>query len=176
MGEAAGRSRVAPMNTPAPRQHPNVERVQAALTAAGSGAVVRELAESTGTSEEAAAALGVEVAQIAKSLVFLADGEPVLVVASGADRVDTGSLGRALGAKRITRADAEAVRAATGYPIGGVSPVGLPAGLQVLVERALDRYETVFAAAGTPRTIFETSYDELLRLTGGEPSDVRTAR
>lgn len=160
------------MSGPASR-HPNVERVQAALRAAGSSAEVRELAGSTRTADEAATALGVEVGQIAKSLVFLADGEPVLVVASGADRVDTAALGRTLGGKRITRADAEVVRAATGYPIGGVSPVGLPAGLPVLVERALDRHETVYAAAGTPYAVFRTTYDELLRLTGGEPSDVR---
>ncbi len=172
MNQAGRNKRAAPVSGPASR-HPNVDRVQAALRAAGSSAEVRELAGSTRTADEAATALGVEVAQIAKSLVFLADAEPVVVVASGADRVDTAALGRALGGKRITRADAEVVRAATGYPIGGVSPVGLPAGPPVLVERALDRHETVYAAAGTPYAVFRTTYDELLRLTGGEPSDVR---
>ncbi len=153
--------------------HPNAERVQAALIAAGSTARVRELIDGTRTAAEAAAALGVDVGSIAKSLVFLADGEAVTVVASGIDRVDPAALGRALGAERIGRADAEAVRRATGYPIGGVSPVGLPPALPVLVERALDRYDTVFAAAGTPHAVFPTSYDELLRITGGTPSDVR---
>lgn len=152
--------------------HPSAARVQRALTAAGSDGHVRELAESTRTSADAAAALGVDVGQIAKSLVFLADGEPVLIVASGADRVDTAALGRALGGKRVTRADADTVRAATGYPIGGVSPVALPPELPVLVERALSRYDTVYAAAGTSRSLFATSYDELLRLTSGETSDV----
>jgi len=155
--------------------HPNAERVQAVLTAAGSTARVRELTDSAGTAAEAAAALGVDVGQIAKSLIFLADGDPVAVVASGADRVDTNVLGRALGGKRIARADAETVRRATGYPIGGVSPAGLPTALPVLVERALDRYDVVYAAAGTPHAVFATSYDELLQLTGGVPSDVRTA-
>lgn len=155
------------------RLHPSAERVQASLTAAGSDSRVRELAEDARTADEAAAALGVEVGRIAKSLVFMADGEPVLVVASGADRVDTAALGGALGGKRVSRADADAVRAATGYPIGGVSPVGLPAGLPVLVERALDRYDTVYAAAGTSHAVFATSYAELLRITGGSPSDVR---
>lgn len=153
--------------------HPSAERVQRALSAAGSKARVLELAESTGTAAAAAEALGVEIGQIAKSLVFLADGDPVLVVASGADRVDTAVLGRALGGKQITRASAEAVRTATGYAVGGVSPVGLPPALPVLVERALEGYGTVYAAGGTAHALFATSYDELLKLTGGRPSDVR---
>jgi len=168
----APKMQAAPMSGPASR-HPNAERVQAALAAAGSTARVRELAESTRTADEAATALGVEVSQIAKSLVFLADGEPVLVVASGADRVDTAALGQALGGRRITRASAEAVRAATGYPVGGVSPAGLPPQLPVLVDSALSRYAVVYAAAGTPHAVFPTSYDELLRLTRGQPSEVR---
>lgn len=161
------------MTAASPPSHPNAQRVQSALTAAGVTAHVLELAQSTRTSTEAAEALGVEVGQIAKSLVFLADGEAVLVVASGADRVDTAALGRELGDRRISRADADAVRAATGYAIGGVSPAGLPDSLPVLVERALERYDTVYAAAGTPHALFPTSYAELLRLTGGRPSDVR---
>ncbi len=160
------------MNNPRPL-HPNAERVQAALIAAGSTARVCELTDSTRTAAEAAAALGVDVGQIAKSLVFLADGQAVAVVASGADRVDTAALGLALGAERVARADAEAVRRATGYPIGGVSPVGLPSALPVLVERALDRYDVVYAAAGTPNAVFPTYCGELLRLTGGVPSEVR---
>lgn len=163
------------MSASPPPRHPNAQRVQSALAAAGSKARVLELTQSTRTSADAAEALGVEVGQIAKSLVFLADGEAVVVVASGADRVDTAALGRALDDRPITRADAEAVRAATGYAIGGVSPVGLPPGLPVLVERALDRYDAVYAAAGTPNALFPTSYAELLRITGGSPSDVRVS-
>lgn len=134
---------------------------------------MKELADSTRTSLEAATALGVEVGQIAKSLVFAAGDGMVLVVASGADRVDISALSAALNGARIRRADADSVRAATGYAIGGVSPVGLPEGLPVLVDRMLSTYDVVWAAAGTPHAVFPTTYDELLRLTGGAPADVR---
>jgi prolyl-tRNA editing enzyme YbaK/EbsC (Cys-tRNA(Pro) deacylase) len=153
--------------------HPNTQRVQAALAAAGSTAVVRELPESTRTSPEAAAALGVAVGQIAKSLVFLADGVPIMVVASGADRVDTSRLAAHLGGGRITRADADRVRTATGYPIGGVSPAGLDGRLRVVIDRALAGFDVVWAAAGTPNAVFPTTFAELLRITGGEDADVR---
>ncbi|MGH9063661.1 MAG: YbaK/EbsC family protein [Acidimicrobiales bacterium] len=153
--------------------HPSARRVQEALAAAGSDAAVRQLEDSTRTSAEAAQALGVEVGQIAKSLVFLADGRPLVVVASGADRVDTEAVARAVGAKRVSRADAGAVRDATGYPIGGVSPVGLGPGITVLVEEALARFERVWAAAGTPNAVYPTSFAELLSVTRGRPADVR---
>jgi prolyl-tRNA editing enzyme YbaK/EbsC (Cys-tRNA(Pro) deacylase) len=153
-------------------RHPNIERVQAALAAMGSAACVRELPDSTRTSAEAAGAIGVEVAQIAKSLVFLADRDPVMVVASGADRVDTAKLSAALGGARITRADADTVRAATGYPIGGVSPAGLGGSVAVMVDRALAGLGEVWAAAGTPNAVFPTTFDELLRMSAGRPVDV----
>jgi prolyl-tRNA editing enzyme YbaK/EbsC (Cys-tRNA(Pro) deacylase) len=152
--------------------HPSVERVQAALDAAGSSAVVRELPGSTRTSQEAAAALGVAAGQIAKSLVFLADGVPVMVVASGADRVDTSRLAGHLGVRRISRADAARVKEATGYSIGGVSPAGLDGRLRVVVDRALAPFDVVWAAAGTPNSVFPTSFAELLFITGGEEADV----
>jgi prolyl-tRNA editing enzyme YbaK/EbsC (Cys-tRNA(Pro) deacylase) len=152
--------------------HPSVDRVQTALDAAGSAARVRELPGSTRTSQEAAAAVGVAVGQIAKSLVFLADGDPVMVVASGADRVDTTRLATHLGATGISRADADRVKAATGYPIGGVSPAGLDGRLRVLVDRALAPFDVVWAAAGTPNSVFPTSFAELLRISGGEEADV----
>src|SRR5262249_29682166 len=148
--------------------HAGVERVQEALDAVGSTARVRELARSTRTSREAAAALGVTVAQIAKSLVFLADGEPVMVVAGGAARVGTRRLAAHVGVTRIRRADAERVRAATGYPIGGVSPAGLDGRLRVLIDRALAPFDVVWAAAGTPNSVFPTTFGELLRVSGGE--------
>jgi prolyl-tRNA editing enzyme YbaK/EbsC (Cys-tRNA(Pro) deacylase) len=157
---------------PMPDVHPNVRRVQDALRAAGSTAEVQELSESTRTSAEAAASLGVEVAQIAKTIVFLADDEPVLVVASGANRIDTDALSRHLGDKKITRPDADAVRAATGFPIGGVSPVALPPGLTVLVETNLADFDVLWTSGGTPHAVFPTSYDELLRLTSGSTSQV----
>jgi prolyl-tRNA editing enzyme YbaK/EbsC (Cys-tRNA(Pro) deacylase) len=155
--------------------HPNVARVQQALAAAGSAARVVELPDSTRTSAEAANALGVEVGQIAKSLIFLANDKPVMVVASGADRVDTARLSARLGGAQILRADADAVRDATGYPIGGVSPAGLDGTLTVLIDQALAGFDVVWAAGGTPRAVFPTSFGELLRITGGEPADVRVA-
>lgn len=155
--------------------HANAERVQAALAAAGSPTLVIELPDSARTALEAAQALGVEPAQIAKSLVFLADGSPVMVVASGADRVDLKRLSAHLGGAKIGRADADAVRAATGYPIGGVSPAGLNGGIRILVDRALESFEVVWAAGGTPHAVFPTNFHELLRITGGEVAEVGAA-
>ena len=152
--------------------HPNAELVRAALRAGGSKAEVIELPSSTRTSAEAAAALGVEMGQIAKSLVFVADGAPVVVVLSGADRLDTARLGRHLGAGRVGRADAETVRSATGFPIGGVSPLAHAA--PVVVDRGLAAYRVVWAAAGTPNAVFPTTFDELLVLVpGSQAADVR---
>jgi prolyl-tRNA editing enzyme YbaK/EbsC (Cys-tRNA(Pro) deacylase) len=153
--------------------HRNAARVQAALAAAGSAAVVRELPDSAHTSAEAAAALGVSVDQIAKSLVFVADDEPVLIVLCGSDRLDPARLAQHLGATTVRRADASTVREATGFPIGGVSPVGHADGLRVLVDRALAAYPAVWAAAGTPNAVFPTSFAELLAASDGEPVDVR---
>ena len=155
------------------RLHRNAARVQAALAAAGTPVQVRQLSESARTATEAASALGVEVGQIGKSLVFVADGEPVLAVLCGTDRADPEALARELGASRVTRADADVVRQATGYPIGGVSPVDLPPSLPVLVDRALARFDEVWVAAGTPHAVFPTTFDELVRLSGGRPADVR---
>lgn len=151
--------------------HPNTSRVVAALRAAGCSADVVELTEPARTAAEAAALLGVSVGQIANSLVFTADGVPILVMTSGANRVDTAALGSRLGAS-VERADADTVRAATGFPIGGVAPVGFPAPLRVLVDRDLLGYEAIWAAAGTPHTVFPTTGAELVRVTGGEPVQV----
>lgn len=153
--------------------HRNARRVQDALRAAGSSAQVRELPDSAHTAAEAAAALGVGQAQIAKTLVFVADGQPVLAVLSGVDRLDPARLGRHLGAARVGRADADVVRAATGFPIGGVSPLGHDGGLRVVVDRALAPFDVVWAAAGTPHAVFPTSFAELLEVTAGEAADVR---
>ena len=151
---------------------PVAEQVQRRLRDQGASGDVLELPVSTHTAAEAAAALGVEVAQIAKSLVFAAGDEEVLVVASGADRVDTARLAGHVGAP-VGPADPDRVRRATGYAVGGVTPIGLPGGLRVLVDRALAAHDVVWAAAGTPSSVFPTTYAELLRLTGGEPADVR---
>lgn len=152
--------------------HPNVERVAAALRSGAASGEIRELADSTRTADEAAAALGVPVGAIVKSLVFTADGHPVMVLASGDHQVDTGAVANALGVGRVRRADADTVRAATGYPIGGVSPLAHSTDLRVLVDRHLATYDVLWAAAGTPHAVFSTSYDELVRLTGGDPADV----
>lgn len=155
--------------------HRNAQRVQEALAAAGSQALVRELPDSARTSQEAAAALGVEVGQIAKSLLFLADGRPVLAVLSGSDRLDPDRLAAHVGASRVGRADADAVRAATGFPIGGVSPVGHGPSLRLVIDRGLESYDVVWAAAGTPHAVFPTTFAELIEVSGGEPGEVRVS-
>jgi prolyl-tRNA editing enzyme YbaK/EbsC (Cys-tRNA(Pro) deacylase) len=153
--------------------HKNAQRVQDALRAAGSDAEVVELPTSARTSAEAAAAIGVGVGQIAKSLVFAVDGEPVVAVLSGTDRLDPDKLCLALGGATVERADADAVRAATGFPIGGVSPLAHAA--RVVVDHGLAAYDVVWAAAGTPHAVFPTTFDELVVVSGGVVADVRVS-
>jgi prolyl-tRNA editing enzyme YbaK/EbsC (Cys-tRNA(Pro) deacylase) len=147
--------------------------VQVALAAAGSAAEVHELPDSAHTAADAAKALGVDEAQIAKTVVFVADDEPVLVVLRGVDRVDPARVGAVLGAAKVRRANADTVRAATGFSIGGVSPVGYTGRLRVLIDQALERHPVVWAAGGTPRAVFPTSFAELVAVSGGEAADVR---
>nr|WP_237419081.1 YbaK/EbsC family protein [Kitasatospora sp. SID7827] len=125
------------------------------------------MADSTRTAAEAAAALGCEVGAIANSLVFLSDGEPVLVLTSGRHRVDTAALAARWGRGPLRRATPEQVREATGQAIGGVAPVGHPRPLPTVVDLALTDYPRLWAAAGTPHAVFPTTAEELLRLTGG---------
>lgn len=129
--------------------------------------------EGTRTAEQAAAAVGCQLGQIVKSLVFLCDGRPVLALTSGANRVDTKRLGTVLGGK-ISRADADGVREATGYAIGGTPPFGHARPLHAVVDPALLTYDTVWAAAGTPDTVFELTPDELVRASGAEVADFAT--
>ena len=156
--------------------HRNVERVRDALRAGGASpralAGMRVLPDAVTTAPAAAAALGVEVGQIANSLVFDADGAPLLVLTSGAHRVDTGKVAALVGAERVRRASPEFVRAATGQPIGGVAPVGHPAPVRTLVDRELERYDEVWAAGGIPHAVFPSAFAELVEVTGGEPADV----
>ncbi len=152
--------------------HPNVQRVADELTRHGAGGTVQQLAETARTAEMAAAQLGVEVGAIVKSLVFLADGEPVLVLTSGAHQVDTTRVAGTLGVAALRRADADTVRAATGQSIGGVAPLGHPAPLRTVVDVALADHPVVWAAGGHPHTVFPTSYAELLTLTAGTPAEV----
>lgn len=151
--------------------HPNVVAVQNALRAAGAPGEVRILAEVAPTAAAAAEQLGVEVGAIANSLIFDADGAALLILTSGAHRVDTAFVGALLGST-VTRASPELVRAATGQPIGGVAPVGHPAPVRTLVDTALARYPEVWAAGGVPHAVFPTSYDELVRITGGTATPV----
>lgn len=133
---------------------------------------VRELPEPAPSAATAAAQLGCEVGAIANSLVFSADGAPLLVMTSGAHRVDTSRVATLAGAASVTRADARSVRAWTGQPIGGVAPVGHPAPIRTLVDNWLSRYPVVWAAAGHPHAVFPTSFAELLRITSGTAADV----
>jgi prolyl-tRNA editing enzyme YbaK/EbsC (Cys-tRNA(Pro) deacylase) len=148
---------------------PAARRVQGLL---GSDFAVVEFEASTGTSAEAAAAIGCELARIAKSLVFRAvSGRPVLVVASGANRVDEKKIGVLLGEK-IERADADFVREKTGYAIGGVAPVGHVVAPAVLLDADLQRFDTLWAAAGTPNAVFRLTPADLERLTEGRFAEV----
>jgi len=148
-------------------------RVQQTLSDRGLTCSVRELPDSTRTAAEAAHALGCEIAQIAKSLVFrnMADDSAVLIIASGANRVDEAHVGDVLGT-RIAKADADFVRETTGFAIGGVPPVGHRQSLTTLIDRDLLQYETVWAAAGTPRSVCELPTGMLAKLTGGLVADI----
>lgn len=133
---------------------------------------VRRLDDSARTAVEAADALGIVVGQIASSLIFVADDKPVLVMASGAHRVDLAKIAAAFNASEVRKATAKEVRDATGYAIGGVAPVGHPEKLPTLVDLDLGQYDEVWAAAGHPHYVFPTTFDELVALTQGTPADV----
>jgi prolyl-tRNA editing enzyme YbaK/EbsC (Cys-tRNA(Pro) deacylase) len=152
--------------------HPNTAQVASALATAGSKGIVRELPDAVPTAAAAAAQLGCEVGAIANSLVFEADGQPVLVLTSGAHRVDTDRVARLLGADRVRRAKPDFVRQHTGQAIGGVAPVGHPTRIRTLIDRQLESYDVVWASAGHSHTVFPTTYAELLTLTEGTPADV----
>ena len=153
-------------------EHPGVRRVVDALAAAGVTGRVKVLPDEARTAAIAAAQLGVEVGAIANSLIFDADGSPLLVLTSGAHRVDTDRVAALVGVEKLRRAAPEFVREATGQPIGGVAPVGHPAPVRTLVDVDLEAYEVVWAAAGIPHTVFPTTYAELVRVTGGTPASV----
>ncbi len=159
--------------------HPGVLRVRRALGALGTTAEVVVLDSHVRTAAQAAAALGVDVGQIASSLIFAVDDaadpervRPVLVLTSGAHRVDTDQVAGVLGVERLARAEPEFVRRRTGFAIGGVPPVGHTEPVQTLVDVALAAYAEVWAAGGHPRTVFATRYEELLRITAGQPVEV----
>src|SRR5215467_14327938 len=155
--------------------HSSARHVTDVLRERGVTGQVRELPEAAATAAAAAAQLGCEVGAIANSLVFSADGAPLLVLTSGAHRGDTGKVAVIVGATRVQRADPEFVREATGQVIGGVAPVGHPRPLPTLVDRSLGSYGVVWAAGGHAHTVFPTSFAELVRITGGTPADVGAA-
>ncbi|GGG46967.1 cys-tRNA(pro)/cys-tRNA(cys) deacylase [Caldovatus sediminis] len=152
----------------------SVERVRAALLAAGHPDTIRAFPAGTRSAAEAAAAVGCDLARIAKSIVFRAGAVPraVLVIASGANRVDMAKVARAIG-QPVKRADGGWVRDTTGFAIGGVAPVGHLAPPIVLVDQDLFAFERVWAAAGSPTHVFETTPAELLRISGGVRAAVR---
>ncbi|GLX20987.1 YbaK/EbsC family protein [Streptomyces lavendulae] len=144
-----------------------------ALTELGLDLDVRSFPEGTRTAADAAAAIGCELSQIVKSLIFAADGVPVLVLMDGASRVDVEAVRRQLGAAKVTRADAALVRETTGYAIGGVPPFGHRTRTRVLADRSLLEHDVVWAAAGTPHTVFPMAPKELIEHAAAALADVR---
>ena len=160
----------------------SVKRISAELEKRNISGAIKILSDSARSAAEAAAALGIEVGQIASSIVFkLPDGRPLLVITSGAHRVDTELVARTLGVEKLHRADANFVKSASGISIGGVSPFGwqhdgtLPNPEPiVLIDVALDAFDVVWAAAGHPHAVFPTSYAELVQATEAVPVSVES--
>lgn len=152
--------------------HPHIDNVTAELHKLGAGGSVKVLPDSANTAQAAADGLGCEIGAIANSLIFNADGSPVLILTSGAHRVDTAKVAAELGVSALKRADPDFVRRHTGQVIGGVSPVGHPAPVPTYLDRALRQYDVIWAAAGHAHAVFNTTYDELLALTHATELDV----
>lgn len=150
-----------------------VQRVVDAASSQGLRIEVREFPEGTRTAEDAAAAIGVGVGQIVKSLAFSVDGTVTLALVSGANRLDERALARATDGAKVQRADAAAVRDATGFAIGGVPPFGHREPLATYIDRDLLAYDVVWAAAGTPTHVFAITPAELVQATGGTVADLR---
>jgi prolyl-tRNA editing enzyme YbaK/EbsC (Cys-tRNA(Pro) deacylase) len=147
-----------------------VKRVINALLEHGCAGEIKVLSDSARTAAEAAAALGIEVGQIASSLIFkLPDGSPLLVITSGRHRVDTDLVASKLGIEKLGRVDAEYVKEQSGFSIGGVAPIGWVSPATILIDQALNDYEVVWAAAGHPHAVYPTSFAELLAITSAKP-------
>jgi Cys-tRNA(Pro) deacylase len=153
--------------------HPNVRRVIAAAAAAGLTIEPRRFPEGTKTAADAAAAIGVQVGQIVKSLIFAVDGEIVLAYVSGANQLDEKRLAAAAGGAGCARVDADAVREATGFPIGGVPPFGHTTDLSIYIDPDLLQYDEVWAAAGTWHDVFAIAPADLVRVSGGTVADLK---
>lgn len=152
--------------------HPNVSRVVEAAAREGLAIEVRRFPEGTRTAADAARAVGCEVAQIVKSLVFIADDRPIVALVSGANRVDLDRLVAAVDAASARRADGDEARSATGFAIGGVPPFGHAAGTTIVVDGDLLKHEIVWAAAGLPDAVFEVRPQDLVRASGGAVVDL----
>ena len=147
-----------------------VKRVIAALAGHGLTGEVNVLSDSARTAQEAASALGIEVGQIASSLIFkLPDESPLLVITSGRHRVDTDLVAKNLGVEKLGRVDADYVKEKSGFSIGGVAPIGWLSPATILIDQALNDYEVVWAAAGHPHAVYPTSFAELIECTGAKP-------
>ena len=155
--------------------HPNTLRVIEAAREAGLEITTRRFPEGTKTAADAAAAIGVAVGQIVKSLVFGVDNEIVMALVSGSNQLDEKKLAAAAGGSKCSRVDADAVRAATGYPIGGVPPFGHATQLRVFVDPDLLQYEEVWAAAGTWNDNFGAAPVDIVRVAGGVVTDLKRA-
>jgi prolyl-tRNA editing enzyme YbaK/EbsC (Cys-tRNA(Pro) deacylase) len=153
-------------------EHPNVGRFRDELERRGGAGRIVVLPETVHTAALAAEALSCEVGAIANSLLFDADGSPVLVLTSGAHRVDTAKVAETIGVPALRRARPEFVREHTGQVIGGVSPIGHPTAVPTYIDPWLRRHDVVWAAAGHPAAVFSTSYDELVAMTGAVETDV----
>ena len=153
--------------------HPNVLRVTEAANAAGLTIEVRQFPEGTKTAQDAADAIGVTVGQIVKSLVFGVDDEIVMALVSGSNQLDEKKLAAAAGGAKCKRVDADAVRAATGYAIGGVPPFGHSTQLRVFVDPDLLQYDEVWAAAGTWNDNFGAAPADIVRVAGGVVTDLK---
>jgi prolyl-tRNA editing enzyme YbaK/EbsC (Cys-tRNA(Pro) deacylase) len=157
---------------PTASTHPSIANVNSHLHDLGAAGSVRLLPDSARTAQQAADGLGCEVGAIANSLVFDADGSPVLILTSGAHRVDTARVAATLGVSSLRRASPDFVRRHTGQVIGGVAPLGHPVPIPTYLDRALMEYTTIWAAAGHSHAVFDTTYEELLRLTSATQIDV----
>jgi len=153
--------------------HPNVARVVAAARERGLEITTKRFPEGTKTAQDAANAIGVSVGQIVKSLVFAVDGEIVMAYVSGANQLDEKKLAQAAGGMKCSRVDADAVREATGFPIGGVPPLGLATQLRIFVDPDLLQYDKVWAAAGTWNDVFPITPNDLVRASGGAVTDLK---
>jgi len=155
--------------------HPSAQKVADAARALGLSVEIVEFAETTRTAQDAAHAIGCQVAQIVKSLLFIVDGQPVMALVSGINRLDERKLAtlRGVGRKQVERADADTAKAATGFSIGGVPPFGHTSRLPVYVDEDLTHFDVVWAAAGTPFAVFAITPEELVRASQASVADLK---